>query len=56
VQYTGTDLKRKMKSQVDSAIKEDRLRPNEAMRLLGEYEKGLKGYTYLDLKKVRKKG
>ena len=55
VQYTGTDLKRKMKSQVDSAIKEDRLRPNEAMRLLGEYEKGLKGYTYLDLKKVRKK-
>ncbi|MCX5875989.1 MAG: biosynthetic arginine decarboxylase [Deltaproteobacteria bacterium] len=56
VQYTGTDLKRKMKSQVDSAIKEDRLRPNEAMRLLGEYEKGLKGYTYLDLKQVRKKG
>jgi len=55
VQYTGTDLKRKMKSQVDSAIKEDRLRPNEAMRLLGEYEKGLKGYTYLDLKQVRKK-
>jgi arginine decarboxylase len=56
VQYTGTDLKRKMKIQVDSAIKEDRLRPNEAMRLLGEYEKGLKGYTYLDLKKIRKKG
>jgi len=55
VQYTGTDLKRKMKSQVDSAIKEDRLRPNEAMRLLGEYEKGLKGYTYLDLKQVKKK-
>ncbi len=56
VQYTGTDLKRKMKSQVDSAIKEDRLRPNEAMRLLGEYEKGLKGYTYLDLKQIKKKG
>ena len=56
VQYTGTDLKRKMKRQVESAIKEDRLRPNEAMRLLGEYEKGLKGYTYLDLKKIRKKG
>ncbi len=56
VQYTGNDLKRKMKSQIDRAIKGDRLRPNEAMRLLGEYEKGLKGYTYLDLKKVRKKG
>lgn len=55
VQYAGNDLKRKMKSQIDSAIKEDRLRPNEAMRLLAEYERGLKGYTYLDLKKVRKK-
>ena len=57
VQYTGTDLKRKMKSQVDRAIKGDRLRANEGMRLLGDYEKGLKGYTYLDLKKSpRKKG
>ena len=49
VQYTENDLARKMKAQFDRAIKEDRLRPNEAMRLLSEYEKGLKGYTYLDL-------
>jgi arginine decarboxylase len=49
VQYTENDLARKMKAQFDRAIKEDRLRPNEAMRLLNEYEKGLKGYTYLDL-------
>lgn len=49
VQYTENDLARKMKAQFDLAIKEDRLRPNEAMRLLSEYEKGLKGYTYLDL-------
>ena len=49
VQYTENDLARKMKAQFDLAIKEDRLRPNEAMRLLNEYEKGLKGYTYLDL-------
>lgn len=55
VQYEGNDLKRKMKSQIDSAIKEDRLRPNEAMRLLAEYERGLKGYTYLNLKKTRKR-
>ncbi|MDP2104641.1 MAG: biosynthetic arginine decarboxylase, partial [Desulfobulbaceae bacterium] len=47
VQYTDNDLARKMKAQFDRAIKEDRLRPNEAMRLLKEYEKGLQGYTYL---------
>ncbi len=49
VQYTDEDLARKMKIQFDKAIKEDRLKPNEAMRLLHEYERGLKGYTYLDL-------
>jgi len=49
VQYTENDLARKMKAQFDRAIKEDRLRPNEAMRLLNEYEKGLQGYTYLNL-------
>lgn len=49
VQYSGNELARLMKRQFDKAIKEDRLRPNEAMRLLNEYEKGLKEYTYLDL-------
>jgi len=24
------------------------MKPNEAMRLLDEYERGLKGYTYLN--------
>jgi arginine decarboxylase len=49
VQYSGNELARLMKRQFDKAIKEDRLRPNEGMRLLNEYEKGLKEYTYLDL-------
>jgi len=49
VQYSEQDLVRKMKRQIDRAIKEDRLRPNEGMRLLNEYSRGLKGYTYLDL-------
>lgn len=48
VQYSGNELARLMKRQFDKAIKDDRLRPNEAMRLLNEYEKGLKEYTYLD--------
>jgi len=49
VQYSANELARLMKRQFDKAIKEDRLRPNEGMRMLNEYEKGLKEYTYLDL-------
>jgi arginine decarboxylase len=47
VQYDEKELKRQMKAQVDEAIKSDRLKPSEAMRLLDEYERGLKEYTYL---------
>jgi arginine decarboxylase len=47
VQYDENELKRRMKAQMDEAIKSDRMKPNEAMRLLDEYERGLKGYTYL---------
>jgi len=49
VQYSENDLGRRMKRLFDQAIREDRLRPNEGMRLLNSYTKGLKGYTYLDL-------
>jgi arginine decarboxylase len=37
-----------VKAEVDAAIKSDRMKPSEAMRLLSEYERGLKGYTYLN--------
>ena len=47
VQYDEKDLKRQMKAQVDEAIKSDRMKPSEAMRLLDDYERGLKEYTYL---------
>jgi arginine decarboxylase len=47
VQYDENELKRQMKAQVDEAIKSDRLKPSEAMRLLDDYERGLKEYTYL---------
>jgi arginine decarboxylase len=49
VQYDENELKRQMKAQIDSAIKSDRLRPSEGMRLLDEYERGLKEYTYLSI-------
>ncbi len=46
-QYEPHDLATRVKSQVDAAIKQDRLRPTEGMRLLSEYERGLKDQTYL---------
>jgi arginine decarboxylase len=46
-QYETHDLATRVKSQVDAAIKQDRLKPTEGMRLLAEYERGLKDQTYL---------
>ena len=42
-----SELKRRMKAQIDEAIKSDRLKPSEGMRLLDDYERGLRDYTYL---------
>ena len=47
VQYDENELKRLMKAQIDESIKSDRMKPSEAMRLLDDYEHGLKEYTYL---------
>ncbi len=46
-QWDEAELNRLMKAQFDAAIKSDRMRPAEAIRLLNSYEKALKGYTYL---------
>jgi arginine decarboxylase len=47
VQYDENEIKRRMKAQVDEAIRSDRMKPSEGMRLLDDYERGLKEYTYL---------
>lgn len=49
VQYDNRDLVARFKAQIDAAIKQDKLKPTEGMRLLAEYEKGLKEQTYLSL-------
>ncbi|HEX8296872.1 MAG TPA: biosynthetic arginine decarboxylase, partial [Chthoniobacteraceae bacterium] len=41
-QWDQNVLTRHMKTQVDAAIKSDRLKPNEAMKLLASYERGLR--------------
>jgi arginine decarboxylase len=48
-QWDQGDLAKAVKAQVDEAIKSDRLRPNEGMKLLASYERALQGYTYLHL-------
>ncbi|TKD01090.1 biosynthetic arginine decarboxylase [Polyangium fumosum] len=46
-QYDTQSLIAKVKAQVDGAIKQDLLKPTEGMRLLADYERGLKDQTYL---------
>ena len=48
-QWDKIELMRLMKLQIDAAIKSDRLKPNDAMKILADYERGLQGYTYLSL-------
>jgi arginine decarboxylase len=48
-QWDKIELMRLLKKQVDAAIKSDRLKPSDAMKLLADYERGLQGYTYLSL-------
>ena len=46
-QYDARDLVAKVKAQIDTAIKQDKMKPTEGMRLLADYERGLKAQTYL---------
>ena len=48
-QWDKVELMRLLKTQVDAAIKTDFLKPNEAMKLLDDYERLLQEYTYLSL-------
>ena len=48
-QWDKIELMRLVKLQTDAAIRSDRLKPNDAMKLLADYERGLTEYTYLSL-------
>jgi arginine decarboxylase len=47
-QWDTNELARRVKAQMDAAIKGDRLKPKEGMRLLDDYERVLTSYTYLN--------
>jgi arginine decarboxylase len=46
-QYEERELAARMKAQVDAAIKQDKLKPTEGVRLVNEFERGMKDQTYL---------
>jgi arginine decarboxylase len=48
-QYDPNALARRMKQIVDEAIRSNRVKPAEGMRLLAEYEKTMQESTYLSL-------
>ena len=52
-QWDKVELMRLLKLQVDAAIKTDFLKPNDAMKLLSDYERLLQEYTYLSLNGIK---
>ena len=55
-QWDTKELARRIKSQADAALKGDRLKPSEAMRLVDDYEQMFRSYTYLDFNARRPNG
>ncbi len=49
MQYDQKDLVKRLKAQVDAAIRSNHLKPNDAMKLLADYKRGLADQTYLNL-------
>ena len=48
VQFDAEKLMHKMRDDVESAVRENRLELEQSGRLLRFYEDGLHGYTYLE--------
>jgi len=47
MQYEPKDLVKRLKSQIDAAIRSNAIKPKEGMRLLEDYRKGISEQTYL---------
>ncbi len=54
IQYKESDLIRRMKAQIDAAIKNDEVKPREGVRLLNLYTDQLKEKTYLDTRDTKR--
>jgi arginine decarboxylase len=54
IQYSSTDLAKKVKEQIDSKVREGSIKPREGVELQNFYEEVLNGYTYVDYEKQAK--
>lgn len=48
IQYSATDLEKRVKEQIDSKVREGVIKPREGVELQNFYEGVLHGYTYVD--------
>jgi arginine decarboxylase len=54
IQYSATDLGKRVKEQIDSKVREGQIKPREGVELQNFYEEVLYGYTYVDYEKQSK--
>ena len=51
IQYSATDLEKRVKEQIDAKVREGAIKPKEGVDLQNFYENVLYGYTYVDYEK-----
>lgn len=51
IQYSATDLAKKVKEQLEAKVREGAMKPKEGVDLQNFYEEILNGYTYVDVEK-----
>jgi arginine decarboxylase len=54
IQYSATDLEKRVKEQIDARVREGAIKPKEGVELQNFYEQVLHGYTYMDHEKQAK--
>ena len=54
IQYSATDLEKRVKEQIDAKVREGLIKPREGVELQNFYEEVLHGYTYVDYEKQSK--
>lgn len=54
IQYSATDLEKRVKERIESRVKEGHLKPREGVDLQKFYEEVLHGYTYVDYDRQNK--
>lgn len=54
IQYSATDLGKRVKEQIEAKVKEGQIKPKEGVDLQNFYEEVLNGYTYIDSEKQLK--